>query len=183
MIVRRGRAAGVNCYLPVFRWPEPEDPLSDVTIGNIAMATHSYETDFIQWTQEQSALLRAGKWAQLDYANIAEELEEMGKEQKLALQSLLRQILVHLLKLEHSPAAAPKIKWTEEVIEFRDQAQSRIDATPSLKHHAPELFDKAWQQARRAAAKAFALYNEEVSLPERCPYSLEQVLDPDYLPG
>ncbi|MFE8032929.1 DUF29 domain-containing protein [Thiohalocapsa marina] len=146
------------------------------------MATHNYETDFLDWTQQQSAFLRAGNWAEVDREHIAEELEDMGKEQKLALQSLLRQILVHLLKVQYSPAQAPRTKWTEEIIEFRDHAQTRIDATPSLKHHAPELFDKAWLQARRAAAKAFELHQEKVSIPERCPYSIQQVLDPEYFP-
>jgi len=150
---------------------------------NRTMATDIYDADFLRWTQEQSALLRAGKWAELDQEHIAEELEEMGKEQKLALQSLLRQILVNLIKLEYSPAKAPRDKWIEEIIEFRDQAQARIDATPSLKHHAPELFEKAWQLARRAAVKTFELHHERVSVPERCPYLIAQVLDPDYFPG
>ncbi len=142
----------------------------------------TYETDFLSWTQQQSALLRAGRWTQIDREHIAEELEEMGKEQKLALQSLLRQILLHLLKLNYSPAQSPKGRWAEEIIEFRDQAQARIEATPSLKHYAPDLFDKAWQQARRAAEKTFALHREQVKVPEHCPYSLEQVLDPEFFP-
>jgi hypothetical protein len=145
-------------------------------------STLTYESDFLGWTQQQSALLRAGCWAQLDREHIAEELEDMGREQKLALQSLLRQILVHLLKLEYSPAPSPKNHWAEEIIEFRDQAQARIDATPSLKHHAPELFANAWQQARRAAAKTFALHHEQVEVPKDCPYSLEQVLDAEFFP-
>ena len=147
------------------------------------MTAQTYETDFLDWTQEQSALLRARHWEELDLEHLAEEIEDMGREQKLALQSLLRQILLHLLKLEISPARSPRAKWTEEIIEFRDQAQSRIDATPSLKHHAPELFAKAWQQARRAAQKSFELYDEQVQVPADCPYSIEQVLDPDYFPG
>ena len=146
------------------------------------MTAQTYETDFLDCTQEQSALLRARQWDALDFEHIAEEIEDMGREQKLALQSLLRQILLHLLKLALSPARAPRAKWTEEIIEFRDQAQTRIDATPSLKHHAPELFAKAWQQARRAAQKSFDLYDEQVQVPAVCPYSIEQVLEPDYFP-
>lgn len=140
------------------------------------------DLDFLDWIRKQSALLRAGRLGELDLEQIAEELEDMGKEQKLALQSLMRQILLHLLKLQLSPAHSPRMKWTEEVIEFRDQAQARIEATPSLKHHAPELFAKAWPQARRAARKSFELYGESVEVPEICPYSIEQVLDPDYFP-
>lgn len=146
------------------------------------MTSQTYETDYLRWTQEQAALLRAGKWAELDQEHIAEELDDMGREQQLALQSLLRQILLHLLKLEYSSARAPRTKWAEEIIEFRDQAQARIDATPSLKHHAPGLFEKAWLQARRATEKSFALYGEQVTLPHLCPYSIEQVLAADYFP-
>ena len=115
------------------------------------MTVQTYDTDFLDWTQEQSALLRAWRWDALDLEHLTEEVEDMGREQKLALQSLLRQILLYLLKLAFSPACAPRAKWTEDIIEFRDQAQTRIEATPSLKHFAPELFAKAWQQARRAA--------------------------------
>ncbi|WP_200344305.1 DUF29 family protein [Halochromatium glycolicum] len=46
----------------------------------------------------------------------------------------------------------------------------------------PELFEKAWQQARRAAEKTFALHREAVRVPEHSPYSLKQVLDPDFFP-
>jgi len=147
------------------------------------MTVQTYDTDFLDWTQEQAALLRARRWDALDLEHLAEEIEDMGREQKLALQSLLRQILLHLLKLALSPACAPRAKWTEDIIELRDRAQTRIEATPSLKHFAPELFAKAWQQARRAAQKSFDLYDEQVHVPAVCPYSLEQVLDPDYFPG
>jgi hypothetical protein len=147
------------------------------------MTVQTHEHDFLAWTQQQSSLLRAGRLSELDLEQLAEELDDMGKEQKLALQSLLRHVLLHLLKLQLSPARSPRAKWTEEIIELRDQAQARIDATPSLKHHAPELFAKAWQQARRAAQKSFEIHGESVSVPDTCLYSIEQVLDPDYFPA
>jgi hypothetical protein len=138
--------------------------------------------DFLGWIEEQSALLRAGRVDELDLEQIAEELEEMSKEQQLALQSLMRQILLHLLKLHLSPAHSPRTKWIEEVIEFRDQARARIEATPSLKHDAPEPFAKAWPQARSAVRKSFELFGGSANVPEVCPYSVEQVLEPDYFP-
>ncbi len=147
-----------------------------------AMRASAHETDFLRWTEEQAALLRTGRLAELDVANLLEEIEDMGREQKVAVQSLIRMILVHLLKLEHSPAHAPRAKWTEEVLELRAQAESRLEDTPSLATDAPGLFRKAWPQARRIADRAFAAYGESVKLPEQCPYSLEQVLDSDFLP-
>ena len=38
----------------------------------------AYETDFYAWAMEQAALLRAGRFAAADTANIAEEIESLG---------------------------------------------------------------------------------------------------------
>lgn len=146
------------------------------------MSSSLYEQDFLLWTEQQAALLRAGKISDLDIGNILEEIEGMGKEQKLALQSLMRMILVHLLKLDLSPSRDPRAKWIEEVLEFRTQAETRLDDTPSLRHYADELFAKAWPQARRIAQKSFEIHGENVAVPVECPYTLEQVLDADFLP-
>ena len=146
------------------------------------MKSQTYQQDFLRWTEEQAALFRAGSIADLDLEHIVEEIEAMDKEQKVALQSLFRNIILHLLKLELSPAINPRPKWIEEVTEFSDQAQTPIDETPSLKHYSDGLLVKAWQQARRAAGKSFEAYGEEVPIPAECPYSLEQVLDSDYFP-
>lgn len=77
------------------------------------MNSSLYEQDILLWTEQQATLLRAGKLADLDIEHIREEIEDMGKEQKLALQSLWRMILVHLLNLELSPAHDPRAKWIE----------------------------------------------------------------------
>lgn len=146
------------------------------------MKSQTYQQDFLRWTEEQSALFHAGNIADLDFEHIFEEIEDMGKEQKVALQSLFRNIIVHLLKLELSPAIDPRPKWIEEVTEFRDQAQTRIDETPSLKHYSDGLLEKAWQQAHRAAGKSFEAYGEKVLIPAECPYTLAQVLNSDYFP-
>ncbi len=146
------------------------------------MPSSIYEHDFLLWTEQQAALLRAGKLAELDSEHILEEIESMGKEQKLALQSLLRLIMLHLLKLNYSPAKDPRNKWIEELLEFRAQAENRLEETPSLQHYAHELFDKAWPQARRIAIKTFNIYGEKAAIPLECPYTLQQVLDADFLP-
>jgi hypothetical protein len=147
-----------------------------------AMRSMLHETDFLRWTEEQAALLRAGRLAEADIRNILEEIEDMGKEQKVALQSLFRQILVHLLKLRFSSSPAPRASWVEEISEFRAQAETRLEETPSLSHHAPLLFARAWPQARRGAQKAFEAHGERVALPSDCPYTLEQMMDGDFIP-
>ena len=84
---------------------------------------------------------------------------------------------------DFSPSREPRATWIEEVLEFRAQAENRLDDTPSLKHYADDLFQKAWPQARKIAQKSFEIHGEEVQVPPECPYTLEQVLDSDFLPG
>lgn len=146
------------------------------------MKSPLHEQDFLRWTEEQTMLLRAGRLSETDIENLIEEIEDMGKEQKVALQSLFRQILIHLFKLHLSPSNEPRVAWIEEISEFRAQAETRIEETPSLKHYAEELFLRAWPQAWRSAEKSFQAYGEHVDIPAECPYTLEQVMDSDFLP-
>ncbi|MBB1073124.1 DUF29 domain-containing protein [Rhodoferax sp. 4810] len=145
-------------------------------------STDMYETDFLCWLEQQAALLRARQFIQLDCQHLIEELEEMGREQKVALQSLLRQLLIHLLKLQFSPATWPQLHWLEEITEWRDQVQTRMEMTPSLQHDANELLEKAWIQARRSVEKSLIAHGETAAIPRVCPYTLAQILDHDFLP-
>jgi len=63
----------------------------------------SYEQDFYGWTQEQAALLRAGRLTDLDIENLIEEVETMGRSEKRELESRLTVLLLHLLKWKYQP--------------------------------------------------------------------------------
>ncbi len=52
--------------------------------------SNAYETDFYAWAMEQAALLRAGRVAAADIANIAVEIESMGRGEKRELVNRLR---------------------------------------------------------------------------------------------
>lgn len=146
------------------------------------MKSPIYEKDFLLWSEQQAAALRAGNLAALDKDGLLEELEDMGNERKEALQSLIRNILAHLLKLEYSSATDPRAGWVEEITEFRAQAETKLDDTPSLKHYAEGLHQKAWPQARKMVEKSFRVYQEKAKLPNNCPYTLDNVLDYDFFP-
>lgn len=156
-------------------------PLSfDGTGGT--MKSPMYDKDFLLWTEQQAAVLRTGHLSALDKEGLLEELEDMGNERKEALQSLIRNILAHLLKLEFSQASDPRAGWVDEISEFRAQAETKLDDTPSLKHYADALHQKAWPQARKMVEKSFRFYQEKAKLPTDCPYTLENVLDYDFFP-
>jgi hypothetical protein len=49
-------------------------------ITEVNMTTHTrYEADVVAWANEQAALLRSGKFSEIDFEKIAEEIEDVGK--------------------------------------------------------------------------------------------------------
>ncbi len=146
-----------------------------------------YEHDFLAWTQLQARELR--RFARmrpnlpLDLKHLAEEIADLGKEQRNALRSWTVRIIEHLLLLEHSPAEAPRRGWIDEIVGFRDEIEARL--TPTLRRDLARQLPLLYARARRRLARKLELYGEadEVPpLPERPAYSLEQVLG-DWWPG
>ena len=62
-----------------------------------------YEQDFYTWTQTTAALIRAGKWTDIDPESLAEEVESLGKSQHRELASRLDVLLMHLFKWRYQP--------------------------------------------------------------------------------
>jgi len=148
-----------------------------------------YETDFYAWTQEQAAALRrmaeARANTELDLENLAEAIEDMGGSDLRALEGDLGRVIEHLLKLEHSPAADPQKKWTISTVEHRTRVRKAIRKSGTLKRLLPELLPDVWDDARKVAAKAMELFDgvDPATLPDACPYGLEQILDDDFWPA
>ena len=77
---------------------------------DMAKLSTLYDEDFVRWTEEQAAALRRAKGSNLalDWENLAEEIESLGKSDRRELRSQITRILRHLVKLEASPAAEPR---------------------------------------------------------------------------
>ncbi|MBV9826610.1 MAG: DUF29 domain-containing protein [Alphaproteobacteria bacterium] len=96
-----------------------------------------YDHDFVLWTEEQAAALRHADAARtnlpLDWENLAEEIESLGKSQRAALRSQLRRILRHLFKLAASPAGAPRRGWETSIRDARVEIEDILQDSPSLR--------------------------------------------------
>lgn len=105
-------------------------------------AESQYDTDFFAWTQEQAARLRAlppeSRGNGLDAANLAAEIESMGKRDRRAATSLLVRLVVHLLKLAASPLREPREHWRLEARDSRCALAEVLDDSPSLGRHLRE---------------------------------------------
>ena len=139
--------------------------------------TIAYETDFYQWTQQQAALLRQGLLTDLDYENLAEEIESMGHSQGDAVRSFLRNILMHLLKWKNQPERHC-VSWELTIDNGRDEIRWRLKKNPSLKPQILLLVEDAYPQARKNASRETGL---PLNLfPEICPFTVEQIIGDDW---
>lgn len=95
-----------------------------------------YERDALAWAERQVALLgrlAAGERLNeaVDWAHVIEEVRDVGLSELRAWQSLLRQALVHLLKLHLAPDDQAANHWRGELVGFLADAQARF--TPSMR--------------------------------------------------
>ena len=116
----------------------------------------------------------------LDAANLAEEIESLGRSEKREISSRLRVLLTHMLKWQHQPEARSG-SWRGTIREQRYELEAVLEDSPSLRSIVPERIASAYQRALRKAEEETGLPRS--AFPAICPYTPEQVLDLDYLPG
>jgi hypothetical protein len=138
-----------------------------------------YEDDFYAWTVEQAHLLRSGEVSGIDAANIAEEIESMGRSDRRELRSRLVVLMMHLLKWQHQPAARSR-SWSATIDEQRLQIEEVLAESPSLRPIAAAMLSPAYAIARARAVAETGL--AETAFPEACPFTADEMLSRAFLP-
>ncbi len=132
-----------------------------------------YECDFYSWTIEQARLLREGRTNALDWDNLAEEIESLGREQFNKLVSALRVTIMHMLKWDHQPPKRSR-SWALSIEEQRLEIADVLADNPALKPRIGEAIGRAYRRARIEAAKETGL--DEAEFPAACPYSFDDIV-------
>jgi hypothetical protein len=138
-----------------------------------------YEEDFYAWTVEQARLLRSGELAAIDAANIAEEIESMGRSDRRELKSRLVVLIMHLLKWRHQPAARSR-SWSATIEEQRLQIEGVLAESPSLRPAIAATLPEVYAIARARAIAETGLADD--LFPNVCPFTPDDVLSPTFLP-
>ncbi len=141
------------------------------------MSTTLYNNDYNQWVDKTVEQLRERRFDDVDWDNLIEEIEDMGKSQKRALESLLTRLLEHLLKLSYweSEKEISGNHWAAEIVNFRYQIHTLLRDSPSLKPAMESIYSEVFPVAVKSVSKLF-------SLPSDANVSLEQALDDDWFP-
>jgi hypothetical protein len=144
-------------------------------------ASGLYEEDFPLWAERQAALLRAGRFDELDLENLIEEVEDLSRRERKSVESYLETILEHLLTVTLSPAERPRRGWLVTIDKQRLKLAREL--TPTLRKHLETELPALYAGLRRPVARELA--KDRVppdALAAARPYRLEQILDPDWYP-
>lgn len=139
-----------------------------------------YESDFCAWTQQQADRIRARAHNEIDWENVAEEIESVGRGEKKELRSRLEVLLRHLFKWELQ-SERRKSGWYGTIAEQRAQIRYTIEDSPSLRGYPAAHVAEMYRIARMRAASEMG--KNVSTIPAICPYDVENILHDEFLPG
>ena len=141
-----------------------------------------YDTDLVLWSREQAELLRrmgAGERVtdQVDWGNVAEEIESLGRSDRRELGSRIQIILLHLIKLQVSPATQPRGGWKRTIVGQRAQVERLLKDSPSLRPMVPTAISDAMRSAQELAGLELEEFDEQrLADPAHLTFGEDQVL-------
>lgn len=138
-----------------------------------------YEEDFYGWVTHTAQLLRDKKMDELDFENVIEEIEALGRSEKHQLVNRLALIISHLLKWQYQPDIRGH-SWVYTLAEQRQEAKFCLEDNPSLKSKLDEILSRAYEVGVSKAAKDTSLGKSD--FPLECPYTFDQIMDEKFYP-
>ncbi|NCJ08357.1 DUF29 family protein [Synechococcales cyanobacterium C] len=133
-----------------------------------------YDADFYAWTQQQAEYLRSGKVSALDFENLAEEIESLGKQQRQELRSRLGILLGYLLKWHYQPQKRSS-SWFYTILEQRSEILKHLQENPSLKPYLPKAIIEGYEKGLYLFGRETGIHYRK--LPQSCPFSDEQIFE------
>lgn len=144
--------------------------------SNNSLTNSLYEQDYYLWLKNTVQLLQEGRLHELDRENLIEEIDDMGKREKRSIYSNLKILLMHLLKYYYQPEKRTN-SWRFTIEEHRQRIQEALEDSPSLKVYLQDNFNKAYEDAKKLAAKETGLALD--FFPKNSSFSLEDVVCSD----
>jgi hypothetical protein len=137
-----------------------------------------YEDDILLWSEQQADLLRRlarGEEVneQIDWGNVAEEVESVGRSELGAVRNLLVQALVHDLKAQAWPQAREVPHWRAEARGFRGDAADAFSPCMRQRIEVADIYRRALDRLPEVMDGQAPL-----PLPETCPFTLDELLAP-----
>lgn len=140
-----------------------------------------YEQDYPEWLDITLNQLQNRDLENIDWEHLIEEITALGNEQRRKVESYLLRLLIHLLLYDYwqSEKDWSARGWEKEIDNFRLELDLLLESKV-LDNHCQKIIDKIYIKARNNAIRKSQLSPE--IFPETCPYSLTEILNPEWLP-
>lgn len=131
-----------------------------------------YERDETAWLEVMSAMAADGRYAEMDYPNLAEYLADMARRDRREVFSRLVVLLAHLLKWDRQPdrRGGP---WRGTIREQRRELR-QLFGSKTLRDHAAAVLADTYAEARRQASDETEL--DLAAFPVENPWALDDAL-------
>ncbi|MFM7384150.1 MAG: DUF29 domain-containing protein [Microcystaceae cyanobacterium] len=150
-------------------------------MNSIAEIKQLYESDYLAWITVTTSQLKQKQFDQLDYENLVEELEDLGKEQRNKVDSYLRQLLIHLLLYAYWESEKNYCAkgWAAEIDNFRFELELLLKSKTLYNYFLSEI-NFIYAKAKKQVIKKTELPQDV--FPQSCPFAVDQILNPDFFP-
>ena len=136
-----------------------------------------YETDFALWSEQQAQALRRRATNEIDWDNVAEEIESLGNRERRELEHRIETVLDHLMRFTASPAHDPRRGWRRTVSEQRSGIAKILRDSPGLRPAVAGIIAAGLPTARQLATEALEEYGETPRVPlDQLTYTEAEVL-------
>ncbi len=136
-----------------------------------------HERDYNLWIEEIKKAIANRNLENMDWDNLLDEIDDMGKSDKRALRSYTQRLIEHIFKLKYWENERERALngWKVEVINFRIQIMNILEDSPSLKNYLADNYSKWYEQSYQKYQKGILF-----DMPSSEQIELEQLMQDDY---
>jgi hypothetical protein len=144
----------------------------DPRLRAAAAASPAYEQDYAAWLAAQVGLLRDGCFDRLDWENLIDEVESLGRSDFKGFVSAIEVVLIHMLKWDHQPPKRSP-SWQKSIVEHRRRIEAELEDSPSYAARIDDAVRRAYRTAPAVAARQTRLPLSQ--FPDHCPYDWQEI--------
>ncbi len=134
-----------------------------------------HDRDFNLWVEKTKKAIQNRDFENMDWDNLLDEIDDMGKSEKRSLDSYMQRLIEHILKLKYWDEEVERCRkgWQQEVVNFRNRIKRILKKNPSLKNYLKSEYADLYQDAISTMVFDF-------EIPEDSFVEVEQIMQNDY---
>jgi hypothetical protein len=125
-----------------------------------------YDIDFALWIAETVNQLKSRNIENLDWDNLIEEIESLGKRDKRELESRLTTLFEHALKRCYVPLPDCFRGWEVTIYRTQHDIKKQLRDSPSLRNYLQKIYFNCYLEALNNMQVEY-----DAEFPDVCPFT------------